>query len=85
MQKALWAEEISNKNKTTLRSLTAQKINEIMPLNDERKSNYNSGLNQLVSSSEFKQLCSMINAFKLELSSLSRATKKFYKVIKKEI
>ena len=56
-----WAEEILNKNKTTLRSLTAEAINEIMSLHDELKNNYDSGLNQLESSSEFKQLCSSIN------------------------
>ena len=46
-----------------------------MSQHDELKSNYKSGLNQLESSSEFKQLCSMINIFKLELSNLSRTAK----------
>ena len=72
-----WTEEISNKNKTTLRSLTAEEINEIMSLHDELKSSYDSGLNQLKSSFEFEQLCLVINAkFELfELSNLSRTTK----------
>ena len=69
-----WTEEISNKNKTTLRSLTAEEINEIMSLHDELKSSYDSGLNQLKSSFEFEQLCLVINA-KFELSNLSRTTK----------
>ena len=72
-----WTEEISNKNKTTLRSLTAEEINEIVSLHDELKSSYDSGLNQLKSSFEFEQLCLVINAkFELfELSNLSRTTK----------
>ena len=70
-----WTEEILNKNKTTLRSLTAEEINEIMSLHDELKSNYQTGLNQLKRFFEFKQLCSVINVFKLELSNLSRTAK----------
>ena len=70
-----WAVEVLNKNKTALRSLTAKEIIEFMPLHDELKSNYNSGLNRLESSSKFKQLCSMINVFKTEPSNLSRTAK----------
>ena len=71
-----WAEEILNKNRTTLRSLTAEEINEVISLHDELKSNYNSSLNQLKTSFEFKQLCSVIiNEFKVELSNLSRTAK----------
>ena len=57
-----------NKHKVTRRSLTAKEINEITLLHDELKSNHYSGLNQSESSAEFKQFCSMINVFKLELS-----------------
>ena len=46
-----------------------------MLLHDELKSNHHSGLNQLKSSFEFKQLCPVINVFKLELSNLSRPAK----------
>ena len=71
-----WAEEILNKNRTTLRSLTAEEINEVISLHDELKSNYDSGLNQLNKSFEFKQLCCVIiNEFKVELSNLSRTAK----------
>ena len=34
-QDTSWSKEILNKNKTTLRSLTAEEINEIMSLHDE--------------------------------------------------
>ena len=42
-----------NKNKTTLRSLTAEEINDIVRLHDELKSSCDSSLNQLESSSKF--------------------------------
>ena len=42
---------------------------------DELKSNDNYGLNQVESSSEFKQLRSMRNVLKLELSNSSRTAK----------
>ena len=70
-----WADEILNRNKTTLRLLTAEEINEIMSIHDELKSNFDSSLNQLISSFEFKQLCFVINVFKLELSNLSRTAR----------
>ena len=46
-----------------------------MSLHDELKSNNNYGLNQVESSSEFKQLRSMRNVLKLELSNSSRTAK----------
>ena len=46
-----------------------------MLLHDELKSNHHSGVNQLKSSFVFKQLCPVINVFKLELSNLSRTAK----------
>ena len=49
-----WADEILNRNKTTLRLLTAEEINEIMSIHDELKRNFDSSLNQLISSFEFK-------------------------------
>ena len=46
-----------------------------MSIHDELKSNFDSSLNQLISSFEFKQLCFVINVFKLELSNLSRTAR----------
>ena len=67
-----WAEEILNKDKLMLRSLTAEEIEEIMSLHNELKNNCFSRLNKLERYSEFEQLRSFINVFTLELSNLSK-------------
>ena len=69
-----WAEEILNKDKLMLRSLTAEEIEEIMSLHNELKNNCFSRLNKLERYSEFEQLRSFINVFTLELSNLSKTT-----------